>query len=194
MYFFSVDIVPFSTTKSFLILVPKIGKMLPAKNLMFCHVNTKVVLLSHHFFASAALVSRKVGVITTIMGFFFLNFCHKTCSEKTFSLLCSQVNWSGKLKSWPIKDTAQIRVVREHLPNINLTSTRKPRHMRSCSLTRVQNFFQIRSVQRSPQLAYVCLKYGRTCIDNSQGGLDCNDFHLQPFARFPSLLNLLGSS
>ena len=35
-----------------------------------------------------------------------------------------------------------------------------------------------------------CLKYGRTCIDNSHGALDCNDFHLQPFSRFPSLLDL----
>ena len=41
------------------------------------------------------------------------------------------------------------------------------------------------SGQRSPQLAYVCLK-----CDNCHGALDCNDFHLQPVSRFPSLLDL----
>ena len=83
-----------------------------------------------------------------------------------------------------------MRVVREHFPDIYLTFTREPQHRRSFSLTRIRKFFQIHSVQRSPQLAHVCLKYGRTCVDNSHGALDCNDFHLQPFSRFSSLLDL----
>ena len=86
--------------------------------------------------------------------------------------------------------SAQTRVVREHLPNFNLTFTRELPHRRSCSLTRLRKFFQIHSVQLSPQLAFVCLKYGRTCIDNCHGAFDCNDFHLQPFSRFTSLLDL----
>ena len=70
-----------------------------------------------------------------------------------------------------------------------MTFTREPQHRRSCSLTRTRKFFQIHSVQRAPQLAYSCLKYGRSGIDNCHGAHDCNDYHLQPSARFPSLLD-----
>ena len=55
--------------------------------------------------------------------------------------LGSQVNRSNNLNSLSIKGSAQMRVVREHLPNIILTLTRESQHRRSCSLTRVWMFF-----------------------------------------------------
>ena len=91
-----------------------------AKNLRFCHVRTQMVLLPCHFFLLEAfrLESRE---IPTILVFFFS--CALT-RRITFSLLCSQVNWSGNLKSLPIKDSAHVRVFRKYLQNINLTFTR----------------------------------------------------------------------
>ena len=125
---------------------------------MLCHVNTRRTISS--FLKS--FVS-KVGDITTILVFFFLELLPEALYQlwrETFSLLWSEVNWSCNLKSLPIKDSAQMRVVREHLPNINLTFTREPQHRCSCLLTRIRKFFPVHRVQRSPQLAYVCLKYG----------------------------------
>ena len=163
-----------------------------ARNLMFCHVNTQMVLLPYHFFLFRNLSSRKSGTSHQSLNSFLelLPEALHQLWQKTFSFLCSKVNRSGNLKSLSIKDSAQIRVVREHLPNINLTYTREPQHWRFCSLTRVRKFFQINSVQRSLRLANVSLKSGRTCIDTYHGILDCSDFHLQPFSRFPSLLDL----
>ena len=56
------------------------------------------------------------------LGILFLELLPEALYQlwrETFSLLCSQVNWSGNRKSLPVKDSAQMRVVREHLPNIN---------------------------------------------------------------------------
>ena len=50
MVLFSGDIAPFSTPKSFLALVPKNEEVFSAKNLMFCHFNTQMVLFRYHFF------------------------------------------------------------------------------------------------------------------------------------------------
>ena len=149
---------------------------------MFCQVNTQIVLLPCHFFSFffLSLSSRNSGN-HNILGF-FLELLPEALYQlwrETLSLLRSQVNWSCNLKSLPVKDSAQIRVVREHFPDINLTFTRATAQ----ALTRVRKFFQIHSVQRSPQLAYVCLKYGRTCIDNCHGALDCKDFHHFPDFR-----------
>ena len=93
---------------------------------------------------------------------FFLSFCQKPCNScgEKLCLLCSDVNWSGNFKSLPIKDSAQIRVVQEHLPNINLTFTREPQDRRSWSLTRVRKFFQI----QCPTVSSACLYFARNVV------------------------------
>ena len=74
------------------------------------------------------------------------------------------------MKSFPIKDSAQIRVVREHFPDICLCSRESG------------SSFQIHS-------AYVCLKDSRASANNCHRALDRNNFNLQPFSRFASLLD-----
>ena len=128
---------------------PKIMKYVPPR---ICCSTTSI----HKWYCCHAtsffmkLFVSTVGDITTILGFFFLSLCRKPCVSQlwpeTFSLLCSKVNWSCNLKSLPIKDSAQTRVVSEHLSDIYLTFTREPQHRPSFSLTRVWKFFQIHSI------------------------------------------------
>ena len=85
-----------------------------------------MVLLPHHFFLLEVFRLESQGHHNNL-GILFLEFLPEALYQlwrETFSFLCSRVNWSGNLKSLPVKDSAQIRVVEEHLQNINLTFTR----------------------------------------------------------------------
>ena len=105
---------PFSPARSFLMLVPKIRK------LIFCHVKvTKWYCCPHHvsFLEVFRLESRGRH---NNLGVLFLELLPEALYQlwrEAFSFLCSHVNWSSNLKSVSMKDTAQTRVVREHLPS-----------------------------------------------------------------------------
>ena len=121
-----------------------------------------------------------VGDITTILGFFSLSFDQKPCSscgEKLSDFFFSEVYWGCHRESLSIKNSTLIRIVREQLPNICSTFTRKPQHRCSCTLTRPSKF------------ACIYLKDGRTSTDNNHGTFDSKNFNFQPSSRLPSLLN-----
>ena len=163
---------------------------------MIRHGHTQMALLPYHFFLFEIFRLESRGHHNDL-GILFLELVPEALYQlwrETFSLLCSKVYWSCHLKSLPIKDGAQIRVVREHLPNIYSTFTRKPQHMCSCLLTRIWRFFQIHSVFWPRQLAYACLKYGRTSIDNCHGALTAMISTFNHFPDFRPCWILLGSS
>ena len=106
---------------------------------MFGDVNSQMVLLPYHFFFFEVFRSNSRGHHSDLW-ILFLELLPEALYQlwrESFNLLCFQVNWSGNLKSLSTKDSAQIRVVRDHLPNIHLTFNREPQHRCSSSLTRV---------------------------------------------------------
>ena len=80
---------------------------------MFCHANTQVVLLPYHFFLFEVFRLESRGHHNNL-GIIFLELLPEALYQlwrETFSLLCSQVNRSGSLKSLSIKNGAQIGIV-----------------------------------------------------------------------------------
>ena len=67
---FSEGIVHFSTTKSFLILVPN-KKMFTTKNLLFCCSQAQMALLSHNFFLLRMFVCTCRGLDDNLEILFF---------------------------------------------------------------------------------------------------------------------------
>ena len=148
---------------------------------MLCHVNTQMVLLPYHFFLFEAFRSNCRGHHNNL-GIPFLELVQQLWRETLSFLFQGLLELQPEVladQGWRSNKSCQ----RTALPDMKLTITREPQHRCSCSLTRVWMFFQINSVQRSPQLAHVCLRYGRTGIDNCHGALDSNDFQISTICR-----------
>ena len=146
--FFSHQIFPDSA--------PKIRKYLPPR--IWCCATPKHKWYCCHM-TSFCLVSLvvTVGDVTPISGSFILKLWPKSLKQlwcEVLNFLGSKVYSCCNLKSLSIKDSAQMRMLREQLPNIFLTFAKKPWHKCSSPLTRIWRFFQNHNAQKSSYIAY----------------------------------------
>ena len=130
-------------------------------------------MLPYHFFLFEVFRLEHWD-ITTILGLFFLSFARSPGQPQ---VLVDQ-EWRSNKSCLGTSPKHQFDLHKRPTAQALLLAHASPEVLPSAQCP------------RSPQLAYVCLKYGRTCIDHCHGALDCNDFHLQQFSRFPSLLDL----